>query len=62
MRRTPPTPTQEHVAEALFYHRFGRRRSWASFKAQKPDVAQVYIDNARVAVEAYEKALTESAA
>jgi hypothetical protein len=50
----------EHVARALYEHHgdcFPKSKGgWAMFCELKPDVAQIYRDNARVAIEAMQSA------
>lgn len=50
----------EIAAEAMFHNRFGDHKgSWDRFKVNHPDVAAVYQENARVAIDAIDRALTE---
>jgi hypothetical protein len=43
----------EAVAEALFRHRWPKRnQSWEFIKLTEPDIAKIYLDNARVALNA----------
>ena len=52
----------EAVAAALFRHRWPRRnQSWEYIKQAKPDIAQIYLDNARVALDAAARAERSSA-
>jgi hypothetical protein len=51
------TDKVEAVAEALYTHRYGTANgSWDEFRRRKPDIAEIYRDNARVAIKAVAEA------
>jgi hypothetical protein len=55
----------EVAAAAMWRHRASNvhltdwgRMTWANFNARKPDIAEIYRENARVAVEALDSVTT----
>jgi len=45
----------EAIAKALYEHRYGG--DWSIFKQKHKDIADIYIENASVAIKAYEDAV-----
>jgi hypothetical protein len=57
---TPPLDAKEieRVAKALYEHRYGDSLNgpWHEFIGRKPDIAEIYRENAKVAIAAYRQA------